>query len=225
MKVRDLMTTDVVTVGPEDSLKDVASILTGLGVSGLPVCDVDRHVMGVISEADILYKELDPKERTGGALAWLVDGTDGRTMRKARARKAREAMSVPPITISPFRPVAEAARVMTLQGINRLPVVKGDRLVGIITRADLVRAFVRGDEEIEREIRGDVIVRALCLPSEELDIAVDGGNVRLTGLVAARSDALLLERLVGRVPGVVSLESAVTWHVDDTRGRPVTHAV
>jgi CBS domain-containing protein len=225
MKVRDIMTSDVVTVGPEDSLKDVASILTALGVSGLPVCDLERRVIGVVSEADILYKELDPKERTGGALAWLVDGTDGKTIRKASARKVADAMSVPAITISPFRSVAEAARVMTLHGINRLPVVKGESLVGIVTRADLVRAFLRSDEQIEREIREDVIVRALCLPSREFDIQVDGGNVRLSGLVEARTDALLLERLVGRVPGVVSVEASITWNVDDTRARPVTHAV
>jgi CBS domain-containing protein len=225
MKVREIMTTDVVTIGPEDSLKDVASILTALGVSGLPVCDANRHVIGVVSEADILYKELDPKERTGGALAWLVDGTDGKTVRKARARKVADAMSAPAITISPFRSVAEAARLMTLHGINRLPVAKGETLVGIVTRADLVRAFVRSDEEVEREIRDDVVVRALGLPSKEFDIQVEGGNVRLTGLVDARTDALLLERLVGRVPGVVSVEASVTWNVDDTRGRPVTHAV
>ena len=225
MKVRDIMTSDVVTIGAEDSLKDAASILTALGVSGLPVCDVDRNVIGVISEADILYKELDPKERTGGALAWLVDASNGTTIRKARARKVAEAMSTPPMTISPFHLVAEAARVMTEHRINRLPVVKGETLVGIVTRADLVRAFVRSDEEVEREIRDDVIVRALCLPSTDLRIEVDGGNVRLAGAVNARSDALLLERLATRVPGVVSLESRVDWNIDDMRGRPVTHAV
>ncbi|HEX6130563.1 MAG TPA: CBS domain-containing protein [Actinomycetota bacterium] len=224
MKVRDIMTTDVVTVGPEDSLKDAASILSGLGVSGLPVCDLDRSVLGVISEADILYKELDPKERTSGALAWLVDGSAGKTLRKARAKRVREAMSTPAITISPFRSVAEAARLMTTRGINRLPVVKGTTLVGIVTRADLVRAFLRNDEEIGREIREDVIVQALCLPAGELEVDVDGGNVRLVGAVQSRSDALLLERLAGRVPGVVSLESSVTWSVDDTR-RPTTYAV
>jgi CBS domain-containing protein len=220
------MTTDVVTVGPEDSLKDVASILSSLGVSGLPVCDRDRHVLGVVSEADILYKELDPKERSGGVLAWIVDETDGKTLRKARARKAGDAMSAPAITISPFRTVAEAARLMTLHAINRLPVVKGETLVGIVTRADLVRAFMRNDDEIEREITDDVIVQALCLPADGLYVEVNGGNVHLEGVVAARSDALLLERLVGRVPGVVSLESSVTWNTDDTRGgRVVSPAV
>lgn len=223
MKVRDIMTRDVVTVGPEDSLKDVASILTALGVSGLPVCDVNRHVVGVISEADILYKELDPRERSGGALAWVVDPAEGRTLRKARARKAGETMSTPAITISPHRSVAEAAHLMTRHGINRLPVVKGEKLVGIVTRADLVRAFSRGDDEIEREIRSDVLVQALSLSAAALQVEVDGGNVRLAGAVDARSDALMLERLVGRVPGVVSVESSVSWSVEDMRGRPVVY--
>jgi CBS domain-containing protein len=225
MKVRDIMTRDVVTIGPEDSLKDAASILTSLGISGLPVCDVDRHVLGVISEADILYKEVDPKERSGGSLAWLGDGSRGRPIRKAQARTVREAMSAPAVTISPYRSVAEAARTMTLQNVNRLPVVKGEALVGIVTRADLVRAFVRNDDEIEREIRDDLVVQALCLSSADFRIDVDGGNVRLDGRVDARSDAMLLERLVGRVPGVVSLESNVDWNVDDTRRRPAARAV
>lgn len=205
MKVRDIMTADVVTVGPEDSLKDVASILFALGISGLPVCDGDRRVLGVISEADILHKELDPKDRRGLA--------------KASARTAGEAMSAPPITISRHAAVTEAARLMTLHRIKRLPVVNGTTLVGIVTRADLVRAFVRSDEEIERELLDDVVVRALCLDPNDVRASVEGGNVRLAGTVLARTDALLLERLALRVPGVVSVESDIDWRVDDMPSR------
>jgi CBS domain-containing protein len=219
MKVRDIMTTDVITVGPEDSLKDVASILAGMGISGVPVCDVERRVVGVISEADILYKELDTRDRAGIMAAWLVAGPGGKKVRKAGARSVREAMTTPAITISPTRSIAEAARVMTVRKFNRLPVVKGDSLVGIITRADLVRAFVRSDDEIRREIVDDVIVDALGLSPSGVRVDVRGGGVHLGGTLKARSDALLVQRLVGRVPGVVSIESELAWSVDDTRCR------
>ena len=76
MHVQELMTTPVLSIGPEGSLKDVASIFVEHGISGLPVCDAERHVMGVISEGDILFKEHDPTTgRKGGPLAWLAGGS------------------------------------------------------------------------------------------------------------------------------------------------------
>ena len=77
MRVSELMTENVLTIGPEAPLKDVAKILVANGISGLPVCDIEGHVLGVISEGDILYKEHDPTEgRIGGPLGWVIDGTD-----------------------------------------------------------------------------------------------------------------------------------------------------
>ena len=92
MKVREIMSPDVLTTGPETPLRDVAAILIDNRISGLPVCDAERHVMGVISEADILYKEHDPLAgRLGGPLAWIVDGStaDDRWPRRTRRRRGR----------------------------------------------------------------------------------------------------------------------------------------
>ena len=224
MKVQDIMTREVLTIGPEASVRDVAAILVEHGISGLPVCDEQRRVTGVVSEGDILFKEHDPTEHRRRPLSWLVDGTTPKSILKARAQTAREAMTAPAVTISPYRSVQEAARVMVEQGVNRLPVVRGDELVGIVTRADLVRAFTRPDKEIERDIREDVIERNLWLEPGTVEVGVERGHVELAGMLHAKSDARLLERLTTRVTGVVSVESALTWTVDDT-GRGATRAI
>jgi CBS domain-containing protein len=105
---------------------------------------------------------------------------------------------------------------MSSRGVNRLPVVKDEKIVGIVTRADLVRAFVREDAEIAREIEDDVLERTLWLDRGRVQVEVEHGVVTLDGSLQTRSDVELLRRLVGRVPGVSSIESTVRWEIDDT---------
>lgn len=223
MRVRELMTTNVATIGPEAPLKDVAKLLIERGISGLPVCDIEGHVLGVVSEGDILYKEHDPTEsHLGGPLGWIVEGAvDYEAYAKAKALTARKAMTSPAITIRPSASVAEAAKTMSERRVNRLPVVDDGKLVGIVTRADLVRAFTRSDAEIERELKEDVVERTLWIDRGKVDVAVTSGSVQLSGEVHSRSEAELLERLAARVPGVIAVTSAVRWEVDDVtrRGR------
>lgn len=214
MRVEDLMTRTVKTVAPGASLKQVAGLLVENGISGLPVCDVGGRVVGVVSEADILLKERGVDRR--GRLAWLLAPPEPEEVAKAEARTAAEAMTSPAITISPFRSVHEAARLMLEHGVNRLPVVKEDRLVGIVTRADVVRAFHRTDHEIAREIRDEVLQRTLWIRPGSVAVDVEGGEVTLRGDVEGRSDLTLIERLVARVPGVVGVTSELTWREDDT---------
>ncbi len=218
MRVREVMTENVLMIGPEAPLKDVAKILVEHGVSGLPVCDIEGHVIGVISEGDILYKEHDPTEgRVGGPLAWLVDGSpDDRGVEKAQAVTSGTAMTSPAVTIPPYESVSQAARIMCERGVNRLPVVKDGKLVGIVTRADLVRAFTRTDLEIERELREDVLARTLWVEPGRVELEVRNGVVTLAGRLHTRTDAELLGRLAARVPGVLSVECEVRWEIDDT---------
>src|SRR5262249_879082 len=107
--------------------------------------------------------------------------------------------------------LAEAAARMLDGGINRLPVVEGHCLVGIVTRADLVRAFVRSDAELEQEIAEDVVRDTLWLDPNAVSIGVRGGRVTLTGTVETRTSAEILAKLVRRVPGVVSVVSDLKW--------------
>src|SRR5918994_5364490 len=205
MRVRELMTRHVLTIGPEAPIKDVARILVDNGISGLPVCDIEGHVLGVVSEGDILYKEHDPREsHLGGPLGWIVDGTPNYAgYIKAQALTARKAMTSPAITIAPYESVADAARIMSERHVNRLPVVDRGRLVGIVTRTDLVRAFTRTDSEIERELKDDVVERTLWIDSGKVEAVVENGHATLSGRLHKRSDVEVLCRLVARVPGVV----------------------
>jgi CBS domain-containing protein len=218
MRVSELMTEKVLTIGPEAPIKDVAKVLVANGISGLPVCDIEGRVLGVVSEGDILYKEHDPtQEHIGGPLGWIVDGRPNYAgYIKAKALTARKAMTAPAITIAQWESVAEAARIMCERHVNRLPVVKDGLLVGIVTRADLVRAFTRTDSEIERELKEDVLERTMWIDPGKVEISMQDGRAVLSGRLQIRRDVELLNRLVARVPGVVGVESTVGWDVDDT---------
>ena len=218
MRVSELMTEKVLTIGPEAPIKDVAKILVANGISGLPVCDIEGRVLGVVSEGDILYKEHDPREgRIGGPLGWLIDGApNNASYVKAKALTARKAMTSPAITIAPYESAADAAQIMCERRVNRLPVVKDGVLVGIVTRADLVRAFTRTDAELTRELKEDVLERTLWIDVGTVEATVQDGVAALSGRLNTKTDVELLNRLVARVPGVVAVESAVTWNVDDT---------
>jgi CBS domain-containing protein len=206
MKVRDLMTRDVVTVTPATTLKDAAALLVERRISGMPVVDDDGGVVGVLSEADVLMKEGGEPKREG-MLGWLFEPNDS-LRDKLAARVVGEAMTAPPLTIGPEAPAHRAAARMVEEGINRLPVVdEAGRMVGIVTRADLVRAFTRTDEEILDEIRNDILRRTLWLEPGAVQVRVDDGAVELTGEVETKTDAELLPLLVERIPGVVSVQA------------------
>lgn len=203
MRVAELMTTDVLTVGPDTTLKDVAVLLSGRRISGCPVVDGDGTLLGVVSEADILAKERRPAHQTRfGHLLGYTEPGDA----KALARTAGEAMTAPPVTIDSARRVDAAAALMLDKSVNRLPVVGRDgRLVGIVTRADLVRAFVVGDDAIAREIREEVLLHELWLDPEDFELAVENGEVTITGQIGRQEEASLIERRIRLVPGVVSV--------------------
>jgi CBS domain-containing protein len=207
MKVGDVMTRDVVGVAPSDSLKQAGRLLVEHGISGLPVVDGLGRVVGVLSEADLLPKEVAPLP-VGRGLAPHEE------LQKLDAVVVGEAMSSPALTIEEDRPVAAAARMLIEEGVKRLPVVRDGRLVGIVSRHDLIRAFVRTDAEVAGDTREEAI-RLLGSDADGVTAAVDDGVVTLDGRVDNRPDAEILELVVSRIPGVVAVHSHVGWYDAD----------
>jgi CBS domain-containing protein len=199
------MTTDIAVVHEDTPLRDVASLLTVRGISGAPVLGADGRIVGVVSESDLI-RVAGGSERRRARF--------GPRRRFAR-RTAGAEMTSPAIVIRSDSTVAAAAAVMLDRGVNRLPVVDGVRLVGIVTRADLVGAFTRGDTPIEHEIKGDVVLRGIYVRPSDVEVSVRDGQVVLEGEVESRGKAERLVELVREVPGVVSVRSHVSWRVDE----------
>ena len=207
MKVCDLMTKDVVSVTPETTLREAATLLVDKGISGVPVVNEAGEVVGVLSEADVVMKAGGSVSRRG-LLGWLLEPDFG-VEDKIRAETVGEAMSSPAVTIRSTRPVHEAARLMVSEAVNRLPVVEEGKLIGILTRADVVRAFTRADAEIGEEIKAEILRRTFWLEPGRVDVIVTEGHVHLEGEVETEADAEVLPELVARVPGVVSVEASL----------------
>jgi CBS domain-containing protein len=215
--VRDVMTRPVLSARTETPLMDVARILVEHRISGLPVVDAAGRVLGVVSEGDLLVKGQDPDAVHHRPLARIF-GESGETrqlLAKAEARTAGDAMTSPAITIDASKPVNVAATIMVQRKVNRLPVTEDDRLVGIVTRADVVKTFVRTDDELVNAIRNEVLLRALWIDPEHFVVSVVDGVVTLQGRVERRSTAAMIAPMIEMVPGVVAVNADVAWSVDD----------
>ncbi|WP_019072577.1 CBS domain-containing protein [Streptomyces hokutonensis] len=201
--VSDVMTHTVVAVGSEAPFKDVVELLSQWKVSAVPVLAGEGRVIGVVSEADLLAKE----EFRGGE-----DGagdSDPAHRAKAGAVTAGELMSSPAVTVHADAPLAEAARIMARRHVKRLPVVDGVGLLqGIVSRGDLLKVFLRPDEEIAGEIRRSVLGR---LPvTTALTVEVTNGVVTLGGPLPDRTLVPVAARAMRAVEGVVDVRLDLT---------------
>ncbi|MFF5211077.1 CBS domain-containing protein [Streptosporangium sp. NPDC000396] len=225
MKVKDVMTTQVASVDASTPFKDVAEILIAHGVSAVPVVDDGRHVVGVVSEADLLRKEEFREQyyREGyrpplrARLRHHLSLEGGRGRDKAYGDTAAELMTAPAVTIRPHASVVSAMRLMDEHGVKRLPVVDGDGVLeGIVSRRDLLKVFVRSDDDIAAEVREDILDDPFWAQPHDATATVTHGIVTLTGRMQHRSDAQLAARMTHRVNGVVDVIDKLEWTVDDT---------
>ena len=213
MRIRDLMTTDVITVGPDTSLKEAARRMLGAGVSGLPVTD-SGQLVGIITEADFVATEAERGAKKRAGLLRLFVRENGIS---SSERNVADVMTRDVQTVSPDSDHVEAARMMQVNRVKRLPVVADGTIVGLISRSDMLRVFVRPDKDIIEEIRTDVMKKVMWLDPNRVSIACDDGNLVLTGNMETKSDAELLVELTKRLDGVASVADHLTWEIDNTK--------
>ncbi|MFJ4201161.1 CBS domain-containing protein [Streptomyces sviceus] len=201
--VRDVMTRTVVALRSDTTFKDIVKAMERWRVSALPVVDGEHRVVGVVSEADLLPKEefRDGDPDRYARLRRLSDLT------KAGARLAEELMTAPALTVPADETLARAARTMARHRIKRLPVVDADGVLqGIVSRSDLLKVFLRDDEDIAREVRREVVAFLFPDPVEPIRVEVRDGVVTMTGRVRDTSIVPVAARLVRAVEGVVGVD-------------------
>ncbi|WCD84756.1 Inosine-5'-monophosphate dehydrogenase [Streptomyces xanthophaeus] len=195
--VSDVMTHTAVAIGREASYKEIVELMHEWKVSAVPVLEGEGRVVGVVSEADLLPKE--EFRRTDPTLPGQLAEAS-----KAGGVLAEELMSSPAITVHPDAPLAEAARIMARKHVKRLPVVNAlGMLEGVVSRSDLLKVFLRPDEELEEEIRQSVLTE--LTPGVTVDFAVEAGVVTLRGPLRDRALVPLLARAIRAVEGVVDV--------------------
>ncbi|MCX4781556.1 CBS domain-containing protein [Streptomyces sp. NBC_01264] len=192
--VADLMTPSVVSVQPGTPFKEIAHLLKEFDISAVPVVDEAERPVGVVSEADLLRKPT------------FASGTN----------TAAGLMTSPAITAQPHWSVVRAVRVMRKHQVKRLPVVDAaGRLIGILSRSDLLQLFLRRDHAIQEEILEDVLTRTLGLRPSALTVEVTDGLVTLSGTVSRRSLVPIVLRLCQSVDGVVDVVNRLDYEQDD----------
>jgi len=197
-RVEDVMTTRVIAVRADASYADLAAMLREHRISGFPVIDADGVVVGVVSESDLLARQEAPGPR--------------RKRASTAELTAADLMSWPPATIGPDETVRHAARLMYARKLRRLPVVdQRGRLLGLVTRADLLSAFTRPDDEIRREVTQDVIADGFFTDPDRLTVTVKDGVVTLAGTPGS----VILGRNVAdqarHVEGVIAVRDRFTY--------------
>ncbi len=221
--VGEVMTSEVVQAHPDTSFKELARLLTSHRISGLPVVDDDDKVMGVVSQTDLTRRQATRGRSRSGR---------GRVLRALRrvghvhptappALTAGGLMSSPAVTVHPEQRVVDAARIMERRHIDRLPVVdEEDRLIGITTRRDLLRVFLRTDEEIREDVAGAVCLHGPAHDADRLRIEVRDGIVTVEGAAGPEINTTALIRAAWRVDGVVGVVNRLTADRRDVSSLP-----
>jgi CBS domain-containing protein len=204
--VSDVMTRTVVALGREATFKEIVKTMQRWKVSAMPVVEGEARVVGVVSEADLLPKEefrgQDPDRYL--QLRRLAD------LVKAGAVTAEELMSAPAVTVSANATLAQAARIMALTKVKRLPVVDAEGVLrGIVSRSDLLKVFLRQDADIAEEVRREILAPLFPTQAESVRVEVREGVVRLTGTITDTTLVPIVTRLVRAVEGVVNVDCAL----------------
>jgi CBS domain-containing protein len=213
--VKDVMTTEVVTVTEDTPFAEIADTLAEHRISAVPVLDDDGRLAGIVTEADLLRKEEFRPDDAGERP--LRGRRRHRALSRARAIDARGLMTSPAVTVEPDATVAAAARLLASRGFKAAPVVDASGgLRGIVARRDLLSVFHRSDDEIRGEIVYDVLVSRLWQDPSEVHVDVREGVVRLSGRMELKSLIPIVVRMTAATEGVVDVVSDLAYDHDDT---------
>lgn len=217
-KVEDVMTRSVITVLPSTDFQRLISVMAEHHVSGVPVVDEGGRLVGVVSEADLLRDGSEERRRTR-ALDWLLH--PGRAQEaQEREHDAASIMTSPVVTVQPETSLWESIRTLRDAGVKRLPVVDtAGRLVGIVSRADLLSAFVRTDEQIAEQVRS-IVHKVLATDLREVDIDVEDGRVSLRGSIDHAAQREIILELVDDIPGVLAIQDELETGPEGGRDIP-----
>ncbi|MDF6022472.1 CBS domain-containing protein [Streptomyces sp. JH34] len=201
-RVKDVMTQTVVAVGLDARFKEIVEAMNQWQVTAVPVLEGEGRVVGVISEADLMLKE----ELRDEDATMIGQGKRLADHAKAGAVTARDLMSSPAVTVVADSPLPEAARLMARHRVKRLPVVdERGVLKGIVSRIDVLKVFLRTDDELADEVRQEVIAPLFPVSRRNIGVEVTRGRVTLDGEVRDTALIPVAERLARAVEGVVDV--------------------
>jgi len=205
--VRDVMNARVIALKRTADFKEIISVMRQHRVSACPVVNDGGQVIGVVSEADLLFKEADPGTPCGSIrMRWKLSEES-----KVNAVTAGHLMTSPAVTIHADAPVAVAARVMQDRRLKRLPVVTDDgSLIGIVSRADVLSVYERPDADILAEVRTVIMAGEFGLDPASFTVTVTSGIVTMAGMITDPDTALELVARVRHAEGVVAVRDRLT---------------
>jgi CBS domain-containing protein len=214
MNASDIMVSKVITVGPDAGVRDVARLLLDNRISAVPVISEDRKLLGIISEGDLMRRVEAGTERHRSWWLAMLSSNEGLAAEfvRSHARKVADLMTHKVITANPETPVGDIASLMERNGIKRVPIVKNGKVVGIVSRANLVQALASAPKEIGAQPKvDDAVVRervqthlstkAWTKPSL-LNVIVHDGTVELWGIVDSPTEKKAVRIAAEEVPGV-----------------------
>ncbi|GAB89162.1 CBS domain-containing protein [Gordonia rhizosphera] len=216
--VADVMTADVLCLSLGTSFRSVVEALAERGVSGAPVVDTDGRVVGVVSEADLITAQAQiPPDGWHRFLARVGHSTQ----ETPHGAELDTVMHSPAITIPPDATVREAATQLARHDIKRLPVVDDDgRPIGIVSRKDVLRVYLRSDSDLADDIRTNVLERAMWMDPASIEVQVADGTVTFRGTVERQSMVPIIDHLTRAVDGVVDVVVELDARLDDRHVPP-----
>jgi CBS domain-containing protein len=216
--VASVMTKDPRTVRPGTDFKAIVDLLAAEQISAVAVVAPDGFPMGVVSEADLLCKQENDGAEESHTL--FAGKQTRRRTRKATALHAKELMTTPVYSVSSDTSVTSAARELARRGVRRLFVVDDGKLVGVVSRRDLLAVFRRADEDIQRDIMREVLVGTLWADPESVSVTVEDGVVTMLGRLERKCEVEIAGRLVPKVPGVIEVHNRLDYTWNDMPERP-----